>query len=84
MIIFKYCYVLIVYIYYKKNLVLKKMNGKTVKYQYYDSNKRSFITVPRAMAEGLNWKHKDDINIVIEVLNGNKGLFLFKKEEKPK
>ena len=57
------------------------MNGKTVKYQYYESNKRSFLTIPRAMAEGLNWNNSDEIHVLFETKDGQKGLFLFKKEE---
>lgn len=58
----------------------KKMDGKTTKYYYYDSNKQSIVTIPISMAKGLNWGHQDEINILIEVVNGQKGLFLFKKE----
>ncbi len=57
------------------------MNGKTTTYLFYESNKQSIITIPVSMAKGLNWKHKDEINIVFEVRDGQKGLFLFKKEE---
>ena len=57
------------------------MNGETVKYLYYDSNKRSLITSPITFARGLNWKHKAEINIIFETKNGQKGLFLFKKEK---
>jgi len=34
------------------------------------------------MAKGLNWKHKDELTIIFDVKDGNKGLFLFKKEKK--
>ena len=51
---------------------------KIVKYQYYENTKRSFITVPRTLAKGLNWENSDEINILIENLKGNIGLFLFK------
>lgn len=57
------------------------MNGETVKYQYYKGNKRSFITIPVAMARGLNWNPKDKINLVVKTFDGVTGLFLFKKEE---
>ena len=58
------------------------MNGETVKYHYYDSNKRSFITVPVTMARGLSWKHGDEIGIINMNRDGKDGLFLFKKEKK--
>jgi hypothetical protein len=60
------------------------MDGKTVNYLYYkDGDKRSIITIPRAIleAENMNWDHKTEINIVVKVIDGQKGLFLFKKEE---
>jgi len=56
------------------------MNGETVKYNYYEGNKRSFLTIPVTMARGLSWEHGDEINITIDVVNGKKGLFLSKKE----
>ncbi len=60
------------------------MNGETVKYLYYDSSKRSILTIPVTFARGLNWEHKDEINIIFEAKNGQKGLFLFKKEKDQK
>ena len=54
------------------------MDGKIVKYQYYENTKRSFITIPRTLAKGLNWENSGEINILIENLKGNTGLFLFK------
>lgn len=41
------------------------------------------VTIPRAIIEAgnLNWDHKDDVNIIIKEMNGQKGLFIFKKEE---
>ncbi len=58
------------------------MNGYPVKYLYYESNKKSILTIPRAILEAanLNWNHKDEINLVIKTINGQKGLFLYKKE----
>jgi len=58
------------------------MNGESVKYQYYESNKRSFITIPVTLARSLNWNDKDNIGIVIKNIDDKQGLFLFKKEEK--
>ena len=57
------------------------MDGETVKYLYYESNKRSIITIPVVLARSLNWSHKDDINILFKEIDGQSGLFLFKKEE---
>ena len=59
------------------------MNGYTSKYLYYKSNKNSIITIPRPIIEAnnLNWEPGDNIGIIVETMNGNKGLFLFKKEK---
>ena len=58
------------------------MNGYPVKYLYYKSNKKSIVTIPRAILEAanLNWSHKEEINLVIKTIDGQKGLFLYKKE----
>ena len=57
------------------------MNGETVKYLYYEDNKRSILTIPVSMARGLNWNHQDNIGIIVETKNGQKGLFLWKRED---
>lgn len=58
------------------------MNGETVKYLYYEENKRSILTIPVSMARGLNWGHKDEIGIINLTYNGQEGLFLWKRKEK--
>ena len=60
------------------------MNGHTVNYLHYKESKRSIITIPRAILEAnnFNWKHKDDIGIIIKTIDGKQGLFLWKREEK--
>lgn len=55
------------------------MKGKITKYYKYESSGSGTVTIPIALAEALNWEHQDEIGIVIEVKNGKKGLFLFKK-----
>jgi len=59
------------------------MNGYKVKYLHYEKTGKSEVTIPRAIIEAnlLNWEHKDEINLVMKVLDGKKGLFLFKKED---
>ena len=57
------------------------MNGETTKYYKFEKSGSGRITIPISLAKALNWTHGDEINIIIEVLNGNKGLFLFKKEK---
>ena len=58
-----------------------KMNGETTKYYKFEKSGSGRITIPISLAKALNWTHNIEINITIEVLKGNKGLFLFKKEE---
>ena len=60
------------------------VNGYKSKYLYYKANKQSIVTIPRAIldANNLKWNHKEDVNIIYKELNGESGLFLFKKEEK--
>jgi len=56
------------------------MNGEITKYYKYKTSGSRSITMPIALAKSLNWKHKDDINIIIKTIDGQLGLFLFKKE----
>lgn len=58
------------------------MNGYSTKYLFYEENKKSTITIPRAIIEAssIDWNHKDEINIIIKTIDGQSGLFLFKKE----
>lgn len=62
------------------------MNGYTSKYLYYESNKNSIITIPRPIIEAnnLDWEPGDDIGIIVETMNGQKGMFLWKREEEKK
>ena len=62
------------------------MNGHPVKYLFYKANKKSQVTIPRAILEAsnLNWRHKDEINIMVKNIDGQKGIFLYKKSSKEK
>ena len=62
------------------------MAGYTVKYQYYEVTGKSSVTIPRAILEAaqLDWNPRDDIKILIKTIDGNKGLFLYKKAGKKK
>ena len=57
------------------------MNGKITKYYFYESNKQSMVLIPVSIAKSLNWNHKDEINVLFEVKDGKKGIFLYKKEQ---
>ena len=52
------------------------MNGKTTKYYYNEKNKQSTVTIPVSIAKSLNWENKDEINVLFEVKEGKKGIFL--------
>ena len=60
------------------------MNGHPVKYLFYESNKKSMVTIPRAIlkANNFNWSHGDEIKLVVKTIDGQQGIFLFKKEAK--
>ena len=60
------------------------MNGETTKYYKFKKSGSGRVTIPIALAKALNWIHDDELNIIIEIKNGNKGLFLFKKEKEEK
>ena len=57
------------------------MNGETVKYQYYEGNKRSFITIPVSMARGLNWKDGNKIGIINLNKDGIDGFFIWNRKD---
>ena len=51
--------------------------------KYYRFEKgQSNVAIPIKLAQDLGWKHKDDLEISIEVINGKKGLFLRRKGDK--
>ena len=64
--------------------MILKLNGHPTKYLFYESNKKSVVTIPRAIidAANLNWNHQDQINIIVKTIEGQQGLFLFKKLNK--
>ena len=59
----------------------KNMNGEITKYYKYETSGSGTVTIPLALAKSLNWGHKDPINIVIKEIEGQVGLFLFKKKK---
>lgn len=42
------------------------------------------VTIPRAIlkANNFNWSHGDEIKLVVKTIDGQQGIFLFKKEAK--
>ncbi len=60
------------------------MNGKTTKYYKFKSSGSGRLTIPISIAKSLNWEDGNEINIIIKEINGQIGLFLFKKEKSEK
>lgn len=58
------------------------MNGNITKYYFYEKSGSGRVNIPIALARDLGFEHKDDINIVIQTIDGKKGLFLWKRENK--
>lgn len=54
------------------------------KYRRYKGHGTGHINIPRAIAGALKWKPNDDIAIEYEVINGKKGIFLYKLTPKTK
>ncbi len=57
------------------------MTPKKIKYLYYENTGKSQITIPRVVIESneLDWKHGDEMKLVIKTIDGKKGVFLYKK-----
>ncbi len=56
------------------------MNGKTTKYRKYEGHGSGTIIVPIAIAKALNWEDGNEIQIIFDAKDNQKGIFLFKKE----
>ena len=57
------------------------MNGVITKF-YLPEKTSGRVSIPQKVAKSLKWYHLDEINLTVEVVDGKKGLFLYKKEEK--
>lgn len=58
------------------------MNGETTKYYKFEKSGSGRLTIPISLAKSLNWEEKEDIGIIIDIRNGQKGLFIWKREKK--
>ena len=60
-----------------------KMDGHLTKYLYYKSSGKSQVTLPRKFLEieKFDWEHDDDLYLISKEIDGQKGIFIFKKEE---
>ena len=61
-----------------------KMDGHLTKYLYYENTGKSQLTIPRKFLEieKFNWNHNDDVYLVAKEIDGQKGIFIFKKKSK--
>lgn len=64
--------------------ILNIKKGSLIQYHYYDSNKRSFINMPRQNIEknSMDWQNGDKIGIINLNKDGIDGFFIWKREEK--
>jgi len=56
------------------------MSGRAVKYKKYDKQGSGQVYIPMSIAEALKWVNGDELMLTVEVVDGHKGLFLYKKE----
>ena len=57
------------------------MKGETTKYYKYDKSGSGSLTIPIALANALEWEHKDHIQIIIKNIGSHTGLFIYKRKE---
>ncbi|MFX1256507.1 MAG: hypothetical protein ACFFAN_01505 [Promethearchaeota archaeon] len=57
------------------------MNGEITRYYKYKGTSGR-VNVPPSVAKTLSWNHKDEIRMIFKTIDGQEGLFLFKKEER--
>lgn len=56
------------------------MNGEITKYYKYEGTSGR-VNIPPTIANTLNWGHKDEIRMIFKTIDGQEGLFLFKKKK---
>ena len=59
---------------------MSKIEGKITRFYNYEKTSGR-INVPNIFSEMLGWEHNNEIIMNIEIVNGQKGLFLFKKKK---
>ena len=65
----------------KKGLFLfvNKKKKDTLKFYKYASQSASTVTVPLNLADTLGWRHKDQIRLVLKIVDGYMGLLFYKE-----
>ena len=56
------------------------MNGTPTKYTKAESRGSGSILIPIKIAKALNWADGDEINLIFETKEDQKGLFVYKKK----
>lgn len=83
-LIFKYYYKYKYINYYSCNYTSrieeKIMSGRAVKYKKYEKKGSGEIYIPISVTEALKWVDGDELMLTIEVIDGNQGIFLYKKK----
>ena len=54
---------------------------KSTKYLKGENSEAGSVIIPLFIANAINWSHGDEINIIFDNKNNQKGIFLFKKED---
>ena len=55
------------------------MSGRIVQYKKHEKQGSGRIFVPVSIAQALKWEHGDELNLTIEIIDEQKGIFLCKK-----
>jgi hypothetical protein len=57
------------------------MSGRPVKYRKYENKGSGEIYIPISVTDALKWVNGDELLLTIEVVDGIKGIFLYKKKD---
>ena len=55
------------------------MSGRIIRYKKHEKQGSGRIFVPVSIAQALKWEDGDGLNLTIEIIDGQKGIFLCKK-----
>jgi bifunctional DNA-binding transcriptional regulator/antitoxin component of YhaV-PrlF toxin-antitoxin module len=56
------------------------MSGRIVQYKKHEKQGSGRIFVPVSIAQALKWEDGDELNLTIEIIGEQKGIFLCKKK----
>jgi len=58
------------------------MNGNIAKFYFYEGSGSGRINIPIALARDLGFQNKDNLIISVQIIDGQKGVFIYKKSDK--